>query len=130
MVSSHPAYSTALLELVNIAVTEAVYLATGYEINSLTHCQVQLSSNYRNSGDMKTNVAASLFLMHTAKKKKEDAVKEQCPCAADPDAPVCSDTSRNPPNAMEVVTTSRYDLKTPRCYPDGECIVRLSSTLP
>jgi hypothetical protein len=123
-----PAHSVALLSSVQVAIAEAVYLASGYDITELKHCHVQISSNYRNSGDMKTNAAAALFLMHTARnnnmelesesllRKHGEEPEEQ----HGPDTGIVSEQKKTSGRVMEVVTTSRYDLKAPRRYEDGK----------
>jgi hypothetical protein len=132
----------SLLAEVQAAVAEAIQLSCGYDIthshtHSLKHCHVQRSSNFRNSGDLKTNAAAGIFLMHTAAMRKKrlssstvlvshsvtgavtgtgtgtgtgtDAVSE---CGREGVAEVAE--------VMEVVTTSPYGLQRPRRYEDGE----------
>lgn len=102
MASNQPA-TAHLQAAVQDAFTEAVYLASGYDISNLKHCSVQLSNNFRSSGDMKTNVAASLFLMHMALSNEISSEDEMATDVA----------------VMEVITTSRSGLQRPRRYADG-----------
>ena len=138
---------SSLLAEVQAAVAEAIQLSCGYDIthshtHSLKHCHVQRSSNFRNSGDLKTNAAAGIFLMHTAAMRKKrlssstvlvshsvtgagtgavtgtDAVSE---CGREGVAEVAE--------VMEVVTTSPYGLKRPRRYEDGEWYCNITHSL-
>jgi hypothetical protein len=116
--------SRAQLDLVQEAVAEAVYLASGYDISELKHCHVQISSNYRNSGDMKTNAAAALFLMHTARNKKEvSSLSDPTEKLEEGDhSRACFEKKEQSDRVMEVVTTSRYGLKAPRRYESGKML--------
>ena len=127
MSSNHPPHSIALLPRVQEAVTEAAYLASGYDISEIKACHVQLSSNYRNSGDMKTNVAAALFLMHTGRNKKEEENNADSINSEQNGIPM-KDTRRG--RVMEVLTTSRLGLEAPRRYMDGESSSSLSLSCP
>lgn len=128
MSSTHPTHSIALLDEVQKAIAEAAYLASGYDIGKLKHCHVQISSNYRNSGDMKSNVAAALFLMHTARNKNKECLlrkKEEEQEDNNNAYYVHSDIiepSTSDSGVMEVVTTSRYGLVAPRRYTDGKSL--------
>jgi hypothetical protein len=141
----------SLLAAVQAAVAEAIQLSCGYDIthshtHSLKHCHVQRSSNFRNSGDLKTNAAAGIFLMHTAAMRKKrlasstvlvshsvtgavtgagtgvvtgtDAVSE---CGREEVVEVAE--------VMEVVTTSPYGLQRPRRYEDGEWYCNITHSL-
>ena len=126
--SAPPSHNPPLRAQVQEALSEAVYLACGYDISELKHCHVQYSSNFRNSGDMKTNVAAGIFLLHTSKNRPEKSIEgiyseeEDQDTKTTPQSDVVAD-KLTAGNIMEVVTTSRYGLKHPRRYCDGKAVV-------
>ena len=126
----------SLLAAVQAAVAEAIQLSCGYDItqshtHSLKHCHVQRSSNFRNSGDLKTNAAAGIFLMHTAAMRKKRLSSSTVLVSHSVTGAVTgtgtgtgtgtdavSECGRE--EVVEVVTTSPYGLQRPRRYEDGE----------
>ena len=107
-------HSIDLLGGVNNAIAEATCLASGYNIEDMKHCHVQMSSNYRNSGDMKTNVAAALYLMHVAKANRNRKQEKRCTTNGD------SENEDSCNTVMEVVTTTPLGFQMPRRYDNGE----------
>ena len=124
------------------AITEAALLASGYDIRPLPQCRVQKNNNFRRSGDLKTNVAACLFLSHVSdqkKKRKENVLKmrddevvlirenKEVDRTTDEDEVLMKNRGekemkkeeKQEERVMEVVTTSHLGLQTPRKYTDG-----------